>query len=214
MKYNDYNYELVKKEFPTLYESVEFNMAIVLKKYNTNMYKLYTEYLASNKQDTYLENKIKKYVYSLYLDSLSKEDLKELKFLNKRISKLIKLLEFTFLVTFTETHVLDIPPMQKNSMIVNNANKIILRDNIGFYSNDTNTQLKIINEEVIFKTLNSYLVNKESIMSGKREINSKTLTRKEVLVIANYLGYGSIRKNLLESQTREKEKTITKTKDL
>ena len=210
MNYIDYNFDLVKKENPELYESIEFNIAMTLKKYNTSIYKLYTEYLATNKQNTNYEKKIKKYIYSLYLDSLNKNDLKELKIINKYINKLIKQLEFEFLATFTETKALDIPPMQNNSNIINNANIIILRDNNGFYSNDKNIQDKIENEEALFQTLNSYLINKEKIMNGEREINSKILTRKEVLVIANYLGYGSIRKNILESQTRINEKVKTK----
>lgn len=214
MNYIDYNFDLVKKENPELYESIEFNIALILKKYNTSMYKIYTEYLASNKQNPNYEKKITKYIYSLYLDSLTKEDLKELKFLNKRISKLIKHLEFEFLAKFTETSMLDIPPMQNNSLIVESANKIMLRDYNGFYSTDKNIQNKIDKEDVVFQTLNSYLINKEIIMSGNRDINSKILTRKEVLVIANYLGYGSIRDNLLKIQSRKTEKVSTKTKVL
>lgn len=210
MNYISYNFDLVKKENPELYESIEFNIAMTLKKYNTSIYKLYTEHLATNKQNTNYEKKIKRYIYSLYLDSLNKNDLKELKIINKYINKLIKQLEFEFLATFTETKALDIPPMQNNSNIINNANIIILRDNNGFYSNDKNIQDKIENEEALFQTLNSYLINKEKIMNGEREINSKILTRKEVLVIANYLGYGSIRRNILESQTRINEKVKTK----
>lgn len=210
MNYISYNFDLVKKENPELYESIEFNIAMTLKKYNTSIYKLYTEYLATNKQNTNYEKKIKKYIYSLYLNSLNKDDLKELKIINKCINKLIKQLEFEFLATFTETKALDIPPMQNNSNIINNANIIILRDNNGFYSNDKNIQDKIEDEEALFQTLNSYIINKEKIMNGEREINSKILTRKEVLVIANYLGYGSIRRNILESQTRNNEKVKTK----
>ena len=214
MNYIDYNFDLVKKENPELYESIEFNIAQILKKYNTSMYRLFTKYLASNKQDKYIGNKIYNYIYTLYLDSLTKDDLKELKFLNKRISKLIKHLEFEFLATFTETSALDIPPMQNNSNIINNANTIILRDINGFYSTDKNIQNKIDNEDAVFQTLNSYLINKENIMNGHRNINSKILNRKEVLVLSNYLGYGSVRENILESQTRKKQKTLTKTKGL
>lgn len=210
MNYMDYNYDLVKKEFPALYNSIEFNLAKILKKYNTNMYKLYAEYLATNKQNTLYEKKIKRYIYSLYLNSLNKEDKKELKIINKYINKLVRHLEFEFLLTFTETCALDIPPMQNNSNIINSANAIILRDNNGFYSNDKNIQDKIDNEEAFFQTLNSYLINKECIMSGERKINSKILTRKEILVITNYLGYGSIRRNILGSQTRNNEKVKTK----
>ena len=209
---NDYNYDLVKKEFPTLYESVEFNIAIVLKKYNNKMYRCFTSYLANNKTNMYYKDKIDKYLYSLYLDSLTKDDLKELKFYNKQISKLIKALEFEFLASFTETDAFDIPPMQKNAGVIINSNKIIIRDNEGFYSNDRSIQNIIDEEQAVFKTLNSYLLNKENIMSGKREINSKILTRKEVLIIANYLGYGSIREEILNNQTRENN--LTKTKKL
>lgn len=211
---NDYNYDLVKKEFPSLYESVEFNTAKILKKYNTKIYRYFTSFLASNKTNIYYKDKIDKYLFSLYLDSLTKYDLKELKFFNKQISKLVKNLEFEFLATFTEIDVLDIPPMQKNTGIVVNAKKIMLRDKDGFYSNDNNTQNKVNEQQAVFKTLHSYLLNKENIMNGKREINSTILTRKEVLVIANYLGYSSVREEILESQTREKEKYLTKTKKL
>ena len=214
MNYNNDIFELVKKEYPELYESIEFNIANILKKYNTKMYRIYTEYLASNKQDNYYGDKVREYVYSLYLNSLTKDDLKELNFLNKRISKLIKHLEFEFLATFTETDVLNIPPMQKDANIVIGADKIMLRDKNGFYSVHKNIQDKIDRENVIFDTLNSYLINKETIMNGNRDINSKILNRKEVLVLSNYLGYGSTRENLLSSQTRKKEKTLTKTKDL
>ena len=214
MNYNNDNFELVKKENPFLYESLEFNIAKILKKYNTRIYRLYTEYLASNKQNNYYGDKIYNCIYSLYLGSLTKDDLKELKFLNKNINKLINLLEFEFLATFTETEVLNIPPMQKDANIVIGADKIMLRDKNGFYSVHKNIQDKIDRENVIFDTLNSYLINKETIMNGNRDINSKILNRKEVLVLSNYLGYGSVRENLLSSQTRIKEKTLTKTKDL
>lgn len=211
---NNYNYDLVKKEFPTLYESVEFNIANLLRKYNTKMYKCFTKYLATDKTNTDYKDKIDKYLYSLYLDSLTKDDLKELKFLNKNIDYLIKKLDFEYLVTFSETGAVDIPPMQKDDSIINNANKIILRDNNGFYSTDENFQNKIVNEQAVFTTLHNYITNKEKIMSGKRTINSRILNRKEVLLVANYLRYGSIREEILESQTRKKEKVLTKTKEL
>ena len=211
---NNYNYDLVKKEFPTLYESVEFNIANLLRKYNTKMYKCFTKYLATDKTNTDYKDKIDKYLYSLYLDSLTKDDLKELKFLNKNIDYLIKKLDFEYLVTFSETGAVDIPPMQKDDSIINNANKIILRDNNGFYSTDENFQNKIVNEQAVFTTLHNYITNKEKIMSGKRTINSRILNRKEVLLVANYLRYGSIREEILESQTRKKEKVFTKTKEL
>ena len=211
---NNYNYDLVKKEFPTLYESVEFNIANLLRKYNTKMYKCFTKYLATDKTNTDYKDKIDKYLYSLYLDSLTKDDLKELKFLNKNIDYLIKKLDFEYLVTFSETGAVDIPPMQKDDGVINNANKIILRDNKGFYSTDENFQNKIVNEQAVFTTLHNYITNKEKIMSGKRTINSRILNRKEVLLVANYLRYGSIREEILESQTRKKEKVLTKTKEL
>ena len=210
---NDYNYDLVKKEFPTLYESVEFNIAKLLRKYNTRMYKCFTKYLATDKTNNYYKNKINIYLYSLYLDSLTKDDLKELKFLNKNIDHLIKKLNFEYLVTFSETGAVDIPPMQKDDSIINNANKIILRDNKGFYSTDKNIQNKINNEQAVFVTLHNYIKNKEKIMSGDRTINSTILNRKEVLLVANYLGYGSIREETLRKQTREEEKKLTKTKE-
>ena len=122
---NEYNYDLVKKEFPTLYESVDFNIANLLKKYNTEMYRYFASYLASNKTNTYYKNKIDKYLFNLYLDSLTKEDLKELKFLNKQIKKLVKNLEFEFLATFTETDAVDIPPMQEDNSVIANARRII-----------------------------------------------------------------------------------------
>ena len=104
--------------------------------------------------------------------------------------------------------------MQKDDSIINNANKIILRDNNGFYSTDESFQNKIVNEQAVFTTLHNYITNKEKIMSGKRTINSRILNRKEVLLVANYLHYGSIREEILTSQTREKEKVFTKTKEL
>ncbi len=211
---NNYNYDLVKKEFPTLYESVEFNIANLLRKYNTKMYKCFTKYLATDKTNMHYKNKIDSFLYSLYLDSLTKDDLKELKFLNKNIDYLIKKLDFEYLVTFSETGAVDIPPMQKDDSIINNANKIILRDNNGFYSTDESFQNKIVNEQAVFTTLHNYITNKEKIMSGKRTINSRILNRKEVLLVANYLRYGSIREEILESQTRKKEKVLTKTKEL
>lgn len=210
----NYNYDLVKKEFPALYESIEFNIANLLKEHNTKMYKCYTAYIATDQSDVQYKKKIDKYLYSLYLDSLTKDDLKELKFLNKNINYLIKRIDFEYLVTFSETGAVDIPPMQKDDSIINNANKIILRDNNGFYSTDENFQNKIVNEQAVFTTLHNYITNKEKIMSGKRTINSRILNRKEVLLVANYLRYGSIREEILESQTRKKEKVLTKTKEL
>lgn len=210
----NYNYDLVKKEFPALYESIEFNIANLLKEHNTKMYKCYTAYVATDQSDVQYKKKIDKYLYSLYLDSLTKDDLKELKFLNKNINYLIKRIDFEYLVTFSETGAVDIPPMQKDESIIDNAKTIILRDNDGFYSNDVSFQNRIDYEQAVFETLHSYLLNKEEIMNGKRTINSKILNRKEALLIANYLGYAGTREKVLESQTREKGKLLTKTKGL
>ena len=210
----DYNFELLKKKNPKLYENIDLNIAQILKKYNTKMYKLFTAYLASGKKNIYFGNKIYKYLYDLYLDSLSMEDLKELKFLNKQINKLKKKIEFEFLAAFTETAIMDIPPMQTNELVTDNANKMIIRDKEGFYSINKHIQYKLDDEYLVFKTMNSYLTNKEEIMNGERNINSKTLNRKEVLYIANYLGYGSVRDIILEKQARKKEKKFTKTKEM
>ena len=133
---------------------------------------------------------------------------------DKDIETELKKLDFEYLITFSETGAVDIPPMQKDDSIINNANKIILRDNNGFYSTDESFQNKIVNEQAVFTTLHNYITNKEKIMSGKRTINSRILNRKEVLLVANYLHYGSIREEILTSQTREKEKVFTKTKEL
>ena len=73
----NYNFELLKKENPKLYESIDLNIAQILKKYNTRMYKLFTAYIASDKKNVYFGDKIYKYLYDLYLDSLTIDDLKE-----------------------------------------------------------------------------------------------------------------------------------------
>lgn len=211
---NNYNFELLERENKQLYESVDFNIAKILKKYNTSMYKYFTMFLASNKTNNYCGEKVYNYLYNLYLNSLTKDDLKELKFLNKQINRLKKKIEFEFLATFTETSIIDVPPMQNNELVINLSDKIILRDSEGFYSNINHVQNKIDNESVVFNTMNSYLINKEEIMGGKRSIKSKVLNRKEVLFVANYLGYGSIRDNTLTNQKRKNEKNLVKTKEL
>ena len=218
-----YDFELVKKEMPDLYESIEFKIAVILKKHNEKMYKLFTKYLADGEKEDY--NTIIKYINSLYLDSLTKEEAYKLRLLNKNIDYLMKKLEFEYLFTFTETGALGIPPMQKDESVVNNATKIILRDKDGFYSNDESVQNRINNDQVVFATLHSYLLNKEKIMNGNRSINprkmhdskllkTKRITREDVLYAANYLGYASVRKNILTSQQRTHGKILSKTKGL
>ena len=130
---NNYNFELLERENKQLYESVDFNIAKILKKYNTSMYKYFTMFLASNKTNNYCGEKVYNYLYNLYLNSLTKDDLKELKFLNKQINRLKKKIEFEFLATFTETSIIDVPPMQNNELVINLSDKIILRDSEGFY---------------------------------------------------------------------------------
>ena len=77
---NNYNYDLVKKEFPTLYESVEFNIANLLRKYNTKMYKCFTKYLATDKTNMHYKNKIDSFGSNYEIKRLDKE-------LNKKIEK-------------------------------------------------------------------------------------------------------------------------------
>ena len=50
-------------------------------------------------------------------------------------------------------------------------------------------------------------------MNGKRTIKKNTLPRKEVLILANFIGYGSFRDDLLENQARNKNKILIKSKE-
>lgn len=207
---NNYNFNLLKKENPTLYESIDFNILLILKKYNTNMYKYFVSYQASDKSNIYFGSKIYHYLYNLYLSSLTKNDLKELKILNRSIDKLKKGLEFEFLIKISETGAFNIPLMQDSENIVKNAQRIIMRDKEGFYSTNPLIQNQMDNLSVEFDALNSYLINKEKIMNGVRTNISKYLTAKDLLMIVNYLGYGSVREEILNSQSRKKEKQKTK----
>lgn len=179
---------------------------------DSHAYKIYKNYLIGNINDRKKNEKIEKRALALYLSSLTKEDLKRLKIVQQVINSLKKSLEISTLSTIYETHIIDMPETFYNNYISKTANVIGIRNKEGFFGVDAQTQKEFDSYKEEFDCLHKQLLIKEEIMSGQMTIKKNTLTRKETIILANYIGYGSYRDNLLENQ-QVNNKVLIKNKE-
>lgn len=185
----------------------------IFKNWDSHAYNIYKDYLIGNTNDRKKNEKIEKRALALYLSSLTKEDLKRLKIVQRVINYLKKSIEFSTLSTVYETHIIDMPETFYNNCISENANVIGIRNKDGFFGINTQIQKEFDLYKEEFECLHKQLLIKENIMSGQMTIKKNTLTRKEVLFLANYIGYGSYRDNLLENQQVNNNKVLIKNKE-
>lgn len=216
---NNEKYNLIARKIkdimPTGAKNFSYSDALIyeiLNKYNKKFFNVFIEYLKSDKENIFLKKKIEDYLYKLYKSALSSKQVKQFNIIDRGIKQIFKELQFQYLMKFDETGALNIPPMQQNSSVVDNAEKYILRDKKGYYSKNAHIQNSMNINHDIFDKLHIYILGKEEIMSGQVTMHNHKLSRKEFLIISYYLGYGSARDNLLEKQKRNTEKNIQKTK--
>lgn len=216
---NNEKYNLITRKIkdimPTEAKKFSYSDALIyeiLNKYNKKIFNVFIEYLKSDKENIFLKKKIEDYLYKLYKSALSSKQVKQFNIIDRGIKQIFKKLQFQYLMKFDETGALNIPPMQQDSSIVDNAEKYILRDKKGYYSNNAHIQNSMNINHDIFDKLHIYILGKEEIMSGQITMHNHKLSRKEFLIISYYLGYGSARDNLLEEQKCNTEKNIQKTK--
>ncbi len=183
------------------------SLQLVLKKHYFILYQKAKRTLKNNNQQINKINKIKKYIYKLYISTLTNEDLEQLKKLNSYLKYFADKIECEIYSNLNETNI------SQDSINDSNQFIIILRDLEGFYSSNKYFQNYIDKNRVMFDELHKILLEKEAIMNGNRKKRNNNLSRKEISILSRYLGYGYERTNLLISQNRyEKEKRKIKNK--
>ena len=192
-------------------EVVNKNFIEILKKHNMIAYKLYKNYLTSDKFDSTKDKQIKKIALELYLNSLEKDEQSSIKEINKAIKGTKQEIQNNLLSTFYETYAVDIVQTFYNDLLMKQANIIAFRDNKGFYGLNDEIQTELNNCSLELKILHNEINNKEELMNGKRNIRKNTLCRKETLFLSYFLGYGEARDELLNNQDRNK--VLTKNKE-
>ena len=192
-------------------EVVNKNLIEILKKHNMIAYKLYKNYLTSDKFDSTKDKHIKKMALELYLNSLEKDEQSSIKQINKAIKGTKQEIQNNLLSTFYETCAVDIVQTFYNDLLMKQANIIAFRDNKGFYGLNDEIQTELNNCSLELSILHNEINNKEELMNGKRNIRKNTLCRKETLVLSYFLGYGEARDELLNNQDRNK--VLTKNKE-
>ena len=185
----------------------------IFKNYDSRTYKLYSEYIKANISNKRTNEKIEKRALALYLSSLTKDDLKRLSIVQQCIDTLKKSIETNTLSTIYETHIINMPDTFYSNYISQNASIIGIRNTTGFFGIDEQTQKEFDLHKIEFDCLHKQLLIKEEIMSGQMPIRKNTLSRREVLILANYIGYGSYRDNLLENQQVDNNKVLIKNKE-
>lgn len=192
-------------------EVVNKNLIEILKKHNMIAYKLYKNYLTSDKFDSAKDKHIKKIALELYLNSLEKYEQSSIKKINKAIKGTKQEIQNNLLSTFYETYAVDMVPTLYNDLFMKQANIIAFRDSKGFYGLNDGIQTELNNCSLELSILNNQINNKEELMNGKRTIRKDTLCRKETLILSYFLGYGEARDELLNAQDRNK--VLTKNKE-
>lgn len=176
----------------------------IFKKKKILAYELYKEYLKGNYEDIIIDNRIYKLVLNMYLSSLPHDDRKALKTINNTIFEIKNNIQKNLLATVYETRITNNPQTFYNNVLKEQEDIIALRDKNGFYGIDKILQ-ELLNEyQLELKVLHSEISNKEQIMNGDREIYKHNLCRSEVLILSNYLGYGSARDDVLKQADRAK----------
>ncbi len=158
-----------------------------------------------NNTNPFQNVRIQSRLYSLFLSSLKKEDAKSILLIDKEIRKLAKNLEFELLGSLSETNIIDLP-RQASEQALQYSDVIALRDKQGFYPLNNNFDVVInkYNDELIL--INNLIKNKEDIMNSDLPVKNKKLSKKETELLSYCLGYGKLREEILNNNSREKHK--------
>ena len=197
----------------TIKQELKYYLLNIFKNNDVWAYNLYQDYIFTDMENIKKNENIEKRVLNLYLSSLTKYDLKRLKIINNCIKEIKCAIEYATLSTIYETYMIDKPEITNKKFINGDINTIGLRDNNGFYAINANQKKEFDEFKLEFDFLHEKLKIKEELMSGKCEIKKNMFNRHEVLILANYIGYGNTRKKILEEQNRNINKTLIKNKD-
>lgn len=186
------------------YSKINSELLKLLKKHDVLGYVMCKHDLQNN-TNPFQNIRIQSRLYNLFLNSLSKEDAKSIRLIDKEIRKLSKNLEFELLGSLSETNIIDLP-RQSTKQALEHASVIALRDNQGFYPVDKNFDVVLdkYTDELIL--INNLIKNKERIMNSDLPIKNNKLSNKEAKLLSYALGYGRLREEILNNNSREKHK--------
>ena len=97
-------------------------------------------------------------------------------------------------------------PRQATKQALQYSNVIALRDKQGFFpiNNKFHAIINKYNDELIL--INNLINNKERIMISNLPVENKKLSKKEAELLSYSLGYGKLREEILNNNSREKHK--------
>lgn len=186
------------------YSKINSELLKLLKKHDVLGY-VTCKHDLQNNTNPFQNVRIQSRLYSLFLSSLKKEDAKSILLIDKEIRKLAKNLEFELLGSLSETNIIDLP-RQASEQALQYSDVIALRDKQGFYplNNNFNVVINKYNDELIL--INNLIKNKEDIMNSDLPVKNKKLSKKETELLSYCLGYGKLREEILNNNSREKHK--------
>lgn len=142
----------------------------------------------------------------MYFRFLSKDELADLKEINKLIKMFKTDIEKELEFTFYETYATNMPnnsfDKRDEQNIKSASETVILRDKEGFYGIDENINNTINKYKIELEILHNLITRKEEIMS-KSIPNNKELNE-QLMFISSELGYGKVREIILQQQDRNK----------
>lgn len=186
------------------YSKINSELLKLLKKHDVLGY-VTCKHDLQNNTNPFQNVRIQSRLYSLFLSSLKKEDAKSILLIDKEIRKLAKNLEFELLGSLSETNIIDLP-RQASEQALQYSDVIALRDKQGFYPINSNFDVVInkYNDELIL--IDNLIKNKEDIMNSDLPVKNKKLSKKETELLSYCLGYGKLREEILNNNSREKHK--------
>ena len=158
-----------------------------------------------NNTNPFQNVRVQSRLYNLFLSSLKKDDAKSVLLIDKEIRRLSKNLEFELLGSLSETNIIDLP-RQASKQALQYSDVVALRDKQGFYpiNNKYDVILNKYNDELIL--INNLIKNKERIMNSDLTVQNKKLSTKETKLLSYALGYGTLREEILNNNSRENHK--------
>lgn len=187
------------------YKKINSELLKLLKKYDLFGY-MVCKHDLKNDTNPFTNVRIQSRLYNLFLNSLKKDDAKSILFIDKEIRKLAQPLEFEMLGSLSETNIIDLP-RQSTENALKYSKTIALRDKSGFFpinQNFDSVMDKYTNELILIHNL---INNKENIMNSMLTVENHKLTKKENELLVYALGYGNLREEILNNNSREKYKT-------
>ena len=145
----------------------------------------------------------------LYYKSIDKDSAKDLEEINKLINKWTKNIENKLGFTFYETSAINMPhekfDVRDIKAIKSASETVVLRDKEGFYGIDQNVQNRLNEVQMELEILHNLILRKEAIMNIDNVAIKPNITKEELNFVSEQLGYGKIRDDILENQSRDKK---------